>query len=138
MAKKLPFFSPEGLNFAKIKKMVWTFSYFYPREVVYQISENLAYQTWRKCVTNEQTNRWDWNHRSLWKNSGNQKTYAPYERIFWTNWQTKECKSIAPPKFLGQPNITEFTNRLAGILIRFIIWFIYSFTECKKKRRREK
>ena len=40
----------------KNQKKAWTFSYFYPREAVYQISENLAHQTWRKCVTNKRTN----------------------------------------------------------------------------------
>ena len=53
--KKWPFFGPPGPNFAKIKKKAWTFFNFYPREAVYQISENLAHQTWRKCVANGQT-----------------------------------------------------------------------------------
>ena len=53
--QKIVVFGPPGPNFAKIEKKAWTFSYFYPREAVYQISENLAHQTWRKCVTNERT-----------------------------------------------------------------------------------
>ena len=43
-------------EFFKNQKKAWTFSYFYTREAIYKISENLAHQTWRKCVTNERTN----------------------------------------------------------------------------------
>ena len=52
MAKKGPkmaVFGPPGPNLQK-------FSYFYPREAVYQISENLAHQNWKKCVTNKRRN----------------------------------------------------------------------------------
>ena len=59
MAKKGPkmaVFWPWRAEFCKNQKKAWTFSYFYPREAVYQISENLAHQTWRKCVTNGRTN----------------------------------------------------------------------------------
>ena len=58
MAKKGPkmaVFWPSRAEFCENQKKAWTFSYFYPREAVYQISENLAHQTWRKCVTNGQT-----------------------------------------------------------------------------------
>ena len=50
--QKMLFFGPGRPNFAKNQKKAWTFSYFYPREAVYQISENFAYHTQRKCVTN--------------------------------------------------------------------------------------
>ena len=58
MAKKGPkmaVFWPWGAEFCENQKKAWTFSYFYPREAVYQISENLAHQTWRKCVANGRT-----------------------------------------------------------------------------------
>ena len=58
MAKKGPkmaVFWPSRAEFCENQKKAWTFSYFYPREAVYQISENLAHQTWRKCVTDERT-----------------------------------------------------------------------------------
>ena len=48
-------FWPSRAEFCKNQKKAWTFSYFYPREAVYQISENLAHQTWRKCVTDRRT-----------------------------------------------------------------------------------
>ena len=57
--QKWPFFGPGGAEFCENQKKALTFSYFYPREAVYQISENLAHQTWRKCVTDGQTNEWD-------------------------------------------------------------------------------
>ena len=60
--QKMAVFDPPGPNFAKTKK-AWTFSYFYPREAVYQISENLAHQTWRKCVTDGQTDKQTTNGR---------------------------------------------------------------------------
>ena len=49
---KMAVFRPSRPEFCENQKNAWTFSYFYPREAVYQISENLAHQTWRKCVTN--------------------------------------------------------------------------------------
>ena len=54
--QKMAAFWPSRAEFCENQKKAWTFSYFYPREAVYQISENLAHQTWRKCVTNERTN----------------------------------------------------------------------------------
>ena len=60
MAKKGPkmaVFWPWRAEFCKNQKKAWTFSYFYPREAVYQISENLAHQTWRKFVANEQMDK---------------------------------------------------------------------------------
>ena len=53
--QKMTVFWPWRAEFCEIQKKAWTFSYFYPREAVYQISENLAHQTWRKCVTNGRT-----------------------------------------------------------------------------------
>ena len=85
--QKWPFFGPPGPNFAKIKKKAWKFSYFYPREAVYQILENLAHQTWRKCVTNGRTDGRDWNHRSLRKNSGDQK-------LVFVNFGKKSQKAL--------------------------------------------
>jgi len=58
MAKKGPkmaVFWPSRAEICENQKKAWTFSYFYPREAVYQISENLAHQTWRKCVANGRT-----------------------------------------------------------------------------------
>ena len=58
MAKKGPkifVFGPSrGPNFAKIKNGLDILLLF-TREAVYQILENLAYQTLRKCVTNGRT-----------------------------------------------------------------------------------
>ena len=54
--QKIAVFWPSRAEICENQKKAWTFSYFYPREAVYQISENLAHQTWRKCVTNELTN----------------------------------------------------------------------------------
>ena len=56
MAKKGPkmaVFWPWKAEFCKNQKKARTFSYFNPREAIYQISENLAHQTY---VTNGQTN----------------------------------------------------------------------------------
>ena len=49
--QKIVVFWPSRAEFFENQKKAQTFSYFYPREAVYQISENLAHQTWRKCVT---------------------------------------------------------------------------------------
>ena len=54
---KMAVFWPSRAEICENQKKAWTFSYFYPREAVYQISENLAHQTWRKCVTNGQTDK---------------------------------------------------------------------------------
>ena len=57
MAKKGPkmaVFWPSRTEFQKIKKRLGH-SLTFTQEAVYQISENLAHQTWRKCVTNERT-----------------------------------------------------------------------------------
>ena len=54
--QKMAVFWPWRAEFCENQKKAWTFSYFYPREAVYQISENLAHQTWRKCVTRGRIN----------------------------------------------------------------------------------
>ena len=51
--QKMAVFWPSRAEFCENQKKAWTFSYFYPREAVYQILENLAHQTWRKCVTDK-------------------------------------------------------------------------------------
>ena len=53
--QKIDVFWPWRAEFCKNQKKAWTFSYFYPKEAVYQISEKLAHQTWKKCVTNGRT-----------------------------------------------------------------------------------
>ena len=53
--QKMAVFLPWRAEFFENQKKAWTFSYFYPREAVYKISENLAQQTWRKCVTDGRT-----------------------------------------------------------------------------------
>ena len=53
--QKMAVFWPSRAEICENQKKAWTFSYFYPREAVYQISENLAHQTWRKCVANGRT-----------------------------------------------------------------------------------
>ena len=58
--QKFAVFWPSRAEFCENQKKARTFSYFYPREAVYKISENLAYQTWRKGVTDGRTDKRDW------------------------------------------------------------------------------
>ena len=48
---------PSRAEICENQKKALTFSYFYPREAVYQVSENLAHQTWRKCVADKRTDK---------------------------------------------------------------------------------
>ncbi len=56
--QKIAVFEPEGPNSAKIKKGLDILLLF-PRDAVYQISENLAHQIWRKCFTNGRADEQD-------------------------------------------------------------------------------
>ena len=107
---KMAVFWPSRAEFCENQKKAWTFSYFYPREDLCQISENLAHQTWRKCVTNGRTDK-----RTDGRTDGTE-IIGPSGKIPGTN--EKECNCD------GFGSISYVSNFFIRLKFAFEIFFL--------------
>ena len=104
-------------EFCENQKKAWTFSYFYPREAIYQILENLAHQTcvfMRKCVSDGQTNGRDRNHII---------GFPAVRILFMAKWSMALSKATCLPNFF----LTDFLLFELIYVITFFFSVIYSF-----------